>query len=227
MTCRGIRGAVCVETNDAAAIIAATREMLERIVADNDVVVDDIACVIFTATPDLDTAYPARAARELGWMTTPLLCEQEMVVKGGMGLCIRALVLWNTDLPVDEIRHVYLGHPSQIDPFSRVEHAGEHELAARIRACQFDFSRKGLQSVDGCPVGNSLVGLRGQRAGGQVCAAQVYGVAAAVRASGGAGHGLLSVAAEPREGQRSAADLLVHGVHRVACRAAERGQQPG
>jgi chorismate mutase len=116
MTCRGIRGAVCVETNDAAAIVAATREMLERIVADNDVVVDDIACVIFTATPDLDTAYPARAARELGWMTTPLLCEQEMVVKGGMPLCIRALVLWNTDLAADKIQHVYLGKARALRP---------------------------------------------------------------------------------------------------------------
>ena len=116
MTCRGIRGAVCIEANDAAAIIAATHEMLERIVADNDVAVDDIACVIFTATPDLDTAYPARAARELGWMTTPLLCEQEMVVKGGMGLCIRALLLWYTDLPADEIQHVYLGKARALRP---------------------------------------------------------------------------------------------------------------
>jgi chorismate mutase len=49
MTCRGIRGAVCVETNDAAAIVAAAREMLERIVADNDLAVEDIACVIFTS----------------------------------------------------------------------------------------------------------------------------------------------------------------------------------
>jgi chorismate mutase len=116
MTCRGIRGAVCVETNDAAAIVAATREMLERIVADNDLAVEDIACVIFTATPDLDTAYPARAAREMGWMTTPLLCEQEMVVKGGMPRCIRALLLWNTELTADQVRHVYLGKARALRP---------------------------------------------------------------------------------------------------------------
>ena len=116
MTCRGIRGAVCVDTNDAAAIVAATRELLERIVADNDLTVDDIACVIFTATPDLDTAYPALAAREMGWTTTPLLCEQEMVVKGGMPLCIRALLMWNTDRPADKIRHVYLGKARALRP---------------------------------------------------------------------------------------------------------------
>jgi chorismate mutase len=116
MTCRGIRGAVCVETNDAAAIVAATREMLERIVADNGLAVEDIACVIFTATPDLDTGYPARAAREMGWMIMPLLCEQEMVVKGGMPRCIRALLLWNTDLPADQVRHVYIGKARALRP---------------------------------------------------------------------------------------------------------------
>ncbi|MBN1978066.1 MAG: chorismate mutase [Anaerolineae bacterium] len=116
MTCRGIRGAVCVETNDAAAIVAATREMLEHIVADNDLAVEDIACVIFTATPDLDTAYPARAAREMGWMTTPLLCEQEMAVKSGLPHCIRVLLLWNTDLPADRVRHVYLGKARALRP---------------------------------------------------------------------------------------------------------------
>jgi chorismate mutase len=116
MTCRGIRGAVCVETNDAEAIVAATHEMLEQIVADNELAVEDIACVIFTTTPDLDTAYPARAAREMGWMTTPLLCEQEMMVKGGLPRCIRALILWNTDLPADQIRHVYLGKARALRP---------------------------------------------------------------------------------------------------------------
>ncbi len=116
MPCRGIRGATCVETNDAEAIVAAMREMLEQIVADNDLAVEDIACVIFTATPDLDAAYPARAAREMGWMTTPLLCEQEMLVKGGMPRCIRALILWNTDLPAEQVQHVYVGKARALRP---------------------------------------------------------------------------------------------------------------
>ena len=116
MPCRGIRGATCVEANDAEAIVTATREMLERIVADNGLAVEDIACVIFTATPDLDTAYPARAAREMGWITTPLLCEQEMVVRGGMPRCIRVLILWNTNLPADQVQHVYLGKARALRP---------------------------------------------------------------------------------------------------------------
>lgn len=116
MPCRGIRGAICVEINDAGTIVTATRELLERIVAANHVAVKDIACVIFTATPDLDAAYPAKAARDMGWIHTPLLCEQEMVVAGGMHGCIRVLLLWNTDLPFEQVRHVYLGKAQALRP---------------------------------------------------------------------------------------------------------------
>ena len=116
MICRGIRGATGVDINDAIAIITATRELLERIVAANDLLVEDVISVIFTATPDLDAAYPARAAREMGWMNTPLLCMQEMVVVGSLPRCIRVLVLWNTDLSPDQVRHVYLGRARALRP---------------------------------------------------------------------------------------------------------------
>ncbi|MEE8390143.1 MAG: chorismate mutase [Anaerolineae bacterium] len=116
MACRGIRGAVSVEINDAGAIIAATRDLLERIVVANGVSVDDIASVIFTATPDLDAAYPARAAREMGWVNTPLLCMQEMAVVDSLPRCIRVLLHWNTGLSPAQIRHVYLGHAHALRP---------------------------------------------------------------------------------------------------------------
>ena len=109
MSCRGIRGAISVDANNPDTIIAATRELLEQIVAANDLQVEDLASVIFTATPDLDAAYPARAAREMGWVTVPLLCMQEMKVTGSLPRCVRVLVLWNTDKPHDQVRHVYLG----------------------------------------------------------------------------------------------------------------------
>lgn len=116
MICRGIRGATGVDINDAVAIITATRELLERIVAANDLLVEDVISVIFTATPDLDAAYPARAAREMGWMNTPLLCMQEMVVAGSLPRCIRVLVLWNTDLSPGQVRHVYLDRARALRP---------------------------------------------------------------------------------------------------------------
>ena len=116
MPCRGIRGAICVDINDAGAIVAATRELLERIVAANGVVAEDVASVIFTATPDLNAAYPARAARDMGWTAVPLMCTQEMAVAGSLPRCIRVLVLWNTDRPAEQIRHVYLGEARNLRP---------------------------------------------------------------------------------------------------------------
>jgi chorismate mutase len=109
MTCRGIRGAIDVEINGADAIVAATRELLTHIVAANDLAIEDVASIIFTATPDLDATYPARAARDMGWVHTPLLCMQEMAVAGSLPRCVRVLVHWNTDRPADRVRHVYLG----------------------------------------------------------------------------------------------------------------------
>jgi chorismate mutase len=116
MTCRGIRGAITVEDNKLGAILAATRTLLEQMTAANDLQMEDVAGVIFTATPDLDAAYPARAARELGWVLTPLLCVQEMAVPGSLPHCIRALILWNTDLGPEEIHHVYLGGAKVLRP---------------------------------------------------------------------------------------------------------------
>jgi chorismate mutase len=116
MTVRGIRGATSVDVNGAEPIIAATRELLERIVAANGLATEDVVSVIFTATSDLDAAYPARAAREMGWVHVPLLCMQEMAVVGSLPRCIRVLVLWNTDRPAGRIQHVYLRRARALRP---------------------------------------------------------------------------------------------------------------
>ena len=116
MTSRGIRGAICVDANQADAIFGATRRLLGRIVAANDLSVADVASVIFTATSDLDAAYPAHAARQMGWADTPLLCMQEMAVADSLPRCIRVLIHWNTDRAPHEIRHVYLGAARALRP---------------------------------------------------------------------------------------------------------------
>jgi chorismate mutase len=115
-SCRGIRGATSVDANDAQAIAAATRELLACIVTANDVAVTDVASAIFTATPDLDAAYPALAAREMGWSNVPLLCMQEMAVVGSLPRCIRVLLLWNTDRSADQVQHVYLHQARVLRP---------------------------------------------------------------------------------------------------------------
>ena len=116
MVCRGIRGAVCVERDEAEAIVGATRRLLERIVEANGIEVEDVASVIFSTTDDLTADVPARAAREMGWMHAPLLCLQEMMAVGGLERVVRVLLMWNTERSLDEIHHVYIGEASQLRP---------------------------------------------------------------------------------------------------------------
>ena len=84
MYCRGIRGATTVDANQADAILSATRDLIEAIVFANGLRPEDIASVFFTTTPDLDAAFPAQAARELGWRDTALMCSHEMSVPGSL-----------------------------------------------------------------------------------------------------------------------------------------------
>ena len=116
MTCRGIRGAITASTNYVEDILQATRKLLEQIVEANGIDHADLAGVIFTATSDLDSAYPAQAARAMGWTEVPLLCTQEMAVPRSLERCIRVLILWNTDRSPAEIRHVYLGRARELRP---------------------------------------------------------------------------------------------------------------
>ncbi len=108
MAVRGIRGATTVDSNSAEAILHATRELLAAIVAANNVNPEDVASALFTVTPDLDAAFPARAAREFGWNHVPLLDAAEIEVGGALPRTIRVLIHWNTERPIYDIRHVYL-----------------------------------------------------------------------------------------------------------------------
>lgn len=116
MPCRGVRGATTAEANTPQAILAATRELLEALVAANDLNPADLASAIFTTTPDLNATFPARAARELGWSDVALLCTHEMDVPGGLPRCIRVLLHWNTDKAASEIAHVYLREAKGLRP---------------------------------------------------------------------------------------------------------------
>lgn len=116
VACRGIRGATAVDANSAEAILAATRELLQLIVARNEIAVEDITSAFFTLTSDLDAVHPALAARELGWLDTALLCAQEIPVPGSLPCCIRVLLHVNTARAQAEMRHVYLREAVALRP---------------------------------------------------------------------------------------------------------------
>jgi chorismate mutase len=107
MRFRGVRGAITVEDNTAEAIWSATAELLRDMIEANGIEEDDVASVIFTCTPDLNAAYPAKAARELGWRQAALMGCVEMDVPGGLPRCIRVLIHWNTLKTNAELRHIF------------------------------------------------------------------------------------------------------------------------
>lgn len=116
MPCRGVRGATTATENSVEAILEATRELLRALVAANSLQVEDLASAIFTVTPDLDAAYPAQAARELGWNHVPLLGSLEIASPEGLPRTIRTLIHWNTERPPYAIRHIYLHDASKLRP---------------------------------------------------------------------------------------------------------------
>ncbi|MGB9791264.1 MAG: chorismate mutase [Thermacetogeniaceae bacterium] len=113
---RGIRGAVTVTENTPEAIREATKNLLLFIVSENNITSNDIVSIIFTVTPDLNAAFPAEAARELGWNFVPLLCATEIPVPGSLEKCIRVLVHAYMSCSQEEVRHVYLGEAVKLRP---------------------------------------------------------------------------------------------------------------
>ncbi len=117
MSVRGIRGATVVGDDQPKAILQATQELLEGILQANPSLrPEDIASALFTITDDLHSAFPARAAREIGWQRVPLICAQEIPVPDGLQHCIRVLIHWNTDLPAEAVKHVYLRQAASLRP---------------------------------------------------------------------------------------------------------------
>ncbi len=117
MAVRGIRGATSVESDVAAQVLSATRELLQELLQQNGIdTFDEVVSAIFTTTPDLTSAFPAEAARGMGMSQVPLLCASEIGVPTGMPRCIRVLLHLNTDKPQQEMIHVYLRDAKKLRP---------------------------------------------------------------------------------------------------------------
>ena len=105
---RGVRGAITCDNNEREEILSRTKELLTEILERNQISGENISAIFFSATSDLNKAFPAEAAREMGLTRVPLLDTQEMEVEGAMKRVIRILLLFETDKSQDEIKHVYL-----------------------------------------------------------------------------------------------------------------------
>jgi chorismate mutase len=117
MACRGVRGAITVDSNTAGAILDGTRQLLAEMVRANDIRTEDLASAYFTTTTDLNAEFPAVVARnEFGWNNIALMCGHEMDVPGSLRMCLRIMLHVNTDRLQSQINHVYLRGASVLRP---------------------------------------------------------------------------------------------------------------
>lgn len=109
MISRGIRGAITLNANTKEEIKLATVELLDEILAKNEIKTQDISFAIFTLTSDLNADFPAKYARlECGFEKVPMMCYQELDVPNSLKMCLRILLNINTNKSQDEIKHIYL-----------------------------------------------------------------------------------------------------------------------
>ena len=108
MNVRAARGAIVVPADEPAPLHEATAKLLGAILERNAIAHDDLICILFTATEDLSSAFPAEAARHMGMGDIPLLCAREIPVAGSMRSVVRILLHFHTELGLREVTHVYL-----------------------------------------------------------------------------------------------------------------------
>jgi len=105
---RALRGATTCDVDEPAHIIERVVALLERVLERNEVDKEDLVSILFTATDDLHSMFPAAAARTMGLGDVPLICARELDITGGTPRCVRVLLHLNTTKPRSGLHHVYL-----------------------------------------------------------------------------------------------------------------------
>ena len=104
---RGIRGATTVDYDDAEEILSRTEALLLEMSRANHLNAEVMASILFTMSPDLHAAFPAEAARRVGWQFVPVICMRELDVPQGLPKTIRVLMNAETSLSQRQVQHVY------------------------------------------------------------------------------------------------------------------------
>jgi len=108
MSVRAIRGATQVESNTPESIYAGTQELLTEILKANGLTPADVISVLFTSSPDLNAAFPAAGAREVGFAAVPLICAVEIDVPGALTRTIRVMAHVESAHTQESVTHIYL-----------------------------------------------------------------------------------------------------------------------
>jgi chorismate mutase len=105
---RALRGATTVDVDEKDHLFERVITLFEELFERNALDHDDLISVILTATGDIRSAFPAAAARKFGLGDVPLLCARELEIEGGTPRCVRVLIHLSTEVPRDQLHHVYL-----------------------------------------------------------------------------------------------------------------------
>jgi chorismate mutase len=114
---RGIRGAITIHEDVAEQVWSQTALLVQQMVKENQIPVEEIVSVTISTTPDITSAFPAKAVRTMeGWEYVPTMCMHEMNVPNALPLCIRVLMHANIETPQKDVQHVYLNNAVQLRP---------------------------------------------------------------------------------------------------------------
>lgn len=114
---RGLRGATTIESDKPELIWQYTEELVLQMAQENNITPEEIVSVTISTTPDITSAFPAKAVRSLeGWQYVPTMCMHEMNVPGALPLCIRVLMHVNSNIAQRDIKHIYLNKAVQLRP---------------------------------------------------------------------------------------------------------------
>ena len=117
MAMRGIRGAITIDENSKEKIWSAAQLLVKKILSLNELHIENIGAIIFSTTEDLTAAFPSTALRERpAFRLVPLFDTREPAVENSLPLCIRVLILADTDKVQNKIHHVYLGGAKNLRP---------------------------------------------------------------------------------------------------------------
>ncbi|MBR0062206.1 MAG: chorismate mutase [Selenomonadaceae bacterium] len=117
MSLRGIRGAVTVDENSKEKIWSAARHLVTKILSQNEFRAENIGAIIFSMTEDLTAAFPSTALRQLPALRlVPLFDTREPAIENSLPLCIRVLILAETNFEQNKVHHVYLGEAKNLRP---------------------------------------------------------------------------------------------------------------
>ena len=108
MAVRAIRGATQLEQDERQHLLERTTELVRTVLRENSLSTDDLISIVFTATDDVRSEFPAYAARVLGLDDVPLMCARELEIEGSLPRVVRLMMHVETDLTRAEVTHVYL-----------------------------------------------------------------------------------------------------------------------